>query len=168
MFKVKIKSNLKVEVLNRLRNTVDAKFVNDMQNEVVDGEIVRLIKAGVSPVRSVEGGRRFKGYKNPESYPNKKKAKRPVNLELTGAMLLWYLVRKISGVRMSFGIPSDAWDDVKERAEANNVGTVNSKGEVAIAARRFIPLAGETYNVSVLRKMKSLYARRIKELLSKR
>lgn len=165
MFKVKIKSNISAEVVNRLRKTVDEKFVQDMNSEVV-GEVKRMIRAGVSPVQSVEGGRRFKGYKNPDKYPAKKKAKRPVNLELSGIMLMWYKVKKISGVRLSFGIPKDAPSDVKDRAEANNVGTVTEGGEVAIAARRFIPLAGETYAVSVLRKMKKLYAERIKTLLS--
>ncbi len=166
MFKVKIKSNLRAEVLNRLKKTVDQRFVNDMQAEVVNGEIKRMIAAGVSPVRSVEGGRRFKGYKNTEKYPAKKKAKRPVNLFLTGAMLLWYKATKISGVRLSLGIPTSAPKEIKVYAEANNVGTTNSKGEVAIAARRIVPLAGETFAVSVIRKMKNLYARRIKHLLS--
>ena len=167
MFKVKIKSNIRAEVLNRLKKTVDEKFVADMDQQVV-GEIKRLINAGVSPVQSTEGDRRFKKYKDQDKYPGKKKAKRPVNLFLSGVMLSWYRVVKISGVRLSFGIPKGAPKDVKDRAEANNVGTVNSEGQVAIAARRFIPLIGETFNISVLRKMKNLYALRIKALLSKK
>lgn len=167
MFKVTVKSKLSADVKARLQKTVNDKFVDDMNREVM-GEVDRLMDAGVSPVRSVEGGRRFKGYKNPAKYPGDKKAKRPTNLYLTGLMRAFYLVVKISGVRVSFGIPSNAPKDVKDRAEANNVGTVNSKGEVAIAARRFIPLAGETYTVSIIRKMKSLYAARIKELISKK
>ena len=166
MFKVNIKTTITADVINKLRKTVDEKFEADMNREVV-GEIKRMIDAGVSPVQSVEGGRRLKGYKTPDKYPGKRKAKRPVNLNLSGIMLSWYKAVRVSGVRLSFGIPKDAPKDVKERAEANNVGTVNDKGEVAIAARRFVPLAGETFAVSVLRKMKSLYAQRIKELLSK-
>lgn len=167
MFKVKIKSNIRAEALNKLRQTVDAKFEADMNDQVV-GEIKRLINAGVSPVQSVEGGRRFVGYKNPDKYPAQRKAKRPVNLFLSGIMLSWYRAVKISGVRVSFGIPTNAPQEVKIRAEANNVGTTNEDGEVAIAARRFVPLVGETFAISVLRKMKSLYAQRIKALLSKR
>lgn len=166
MFKVKVKSNIRAEVVGRLRKTVDAKFEKDMQDVVVDGEIKRMIAAGVSPVRSVEGGRRFKGYKNPDKYPAKRKAKRPVSLYLSGLMLSWYRAVKINGTRISFGIPTNAPQEVKDRAEANNVGTTNSQGDVAIAARRFIPLDGETFAVSVVRKMKTLYAKRIKELLS--
>lgn len=168
MFKVKIKSNIRAEVINRLKKTVDEKFLADMQNQVVDGEIKRLINGGVSPVQSVEGDRRFKKYKDQDKYPGKKKAKRPVNLFLSGVMLSWYRVIKISGVRLSFGIPKSAPKDVKDRAEANNVGTVDSLGQVAIAARRFIPLNGETFNISVMRKLKNLYALRIKALISKK
>lgn len=167
MFKVKIKSNIRAQAINKLKQTVDARFEQDMNEQVV-GEIKRLINGGVSPVQSVEGGRRFVGYKNPDSYPAQKKAKRPVNLFLSGIMLQWYKAVKVSGVRISLGIPTNAPSDVKIRAEANNVGTVNSEGEVAIAARRFVPLRGETFAISVLRKMKSLYAQRIKTLLSKR
>ena len=166
MFKVVVKSNIKAAVVNKLRKTVDSRFEANTQSEVVDGEMKRLIAAGTSPVQSVEGGRRFKGYKNPDKYPADKKAKRPVSLFLSGAMLSWLKAVKISGTRISIGIPSYAPEEIKIRAEANNVGTVDSKGQVAIAARRFIPLRGETFAVSVMRKLKTLYAKRIKELLS--
>jgi len=168
MFKVNIRSNLRAQAVNKLRNTVDADFVNNMQRGVIDGEIKRLIAGGVSPTRNVEGVRRFKKYKDEKKYPGTKKAKRPVNLWLSGVLLSWYKAVRVSGVRISLGIPTNAPQDVKDRAIANNEGTTNSKGEVAIAARRFIPLPGETFAVSVIRRMKSLYARRIKSLLSKR
>ena len=167
MFKVKVKSNIRAEVINRLKQTVDAKFEQDAQEEVV-GEIKRMIASGTSPVQSVDGGRRFASYKNPDKYPANKKAKRPVSLFLSGTMLSWYRAVKISGVRISFGIPTNAPEDVKIRAEANNVGTTNDKGEVAIAARRFIPLAGETFAISVMRKIKTLYMKRIKDLTLKK
>lgn len=167
MFKVKVKTNIKAEAINKLKRTVDEQFAQQIQTEVVDGEIKRMIAAGVSPVQSVEGGRRFKGYKEPDKYPGKKKAKRPVSLWLTGEMLSWYRSWRTSGVRLSFGIPSAAPQEVKIKAEANNVGTMNeSTGQVAIAARRFVPLRGETFAVSVMRKLKKLYAQRIKTLLS--
>jgi hypothetical protein len=168
MFKVKIKSSITKEAKLRLQKSVDEQFISDLQRDVVDNEIKRLITAGVSPVQSVEGGRRFKGYKNPDSYPAKKKAKRPVNLSLSGQMLQWYKAIKVSGVRFALGIPREAPKDVKVRAEANNEGTVNENGQVAIAARRFIPLRGESFNISVMRKIKNLYAQRIKTLLLKK
>jgi hypothetical protein len=167
MFKVKIKSNISAEVKARLKKTVDDKFIADVNNEVV-AEIKRMINAGVSPVQSVEGGRRFKKYKDEKKYPARRKAKRPVNLYLTGEMLREYVAERVNGIRMTLGISKKASKEVKDRAEANNVGTVNEKGEIAIAPRRFVPLKGETYAVSVIRKLKNVYARRIKELLSKK
>lgn len=165
MFKVKIKSNISADVKAKLQKTVDEKFIADVNNEVV-GEIKRMINAGVSPVQSVEGGRRFKKYKDEKKYPAKQKAKRPVNLFLSGEMLRNYVAERVNGIRLSLGISKKADKAVKDRAEANNVGTVNEKGEVAIAARRFVPLEGESYAVSVMRKLKNVYARRIKELIS--
>lgn len=166
MFTVKVKSNLRAQAIAKLNKVVDDQFVARIQNEVVDGEIKRMIAAGTSPVQSVEGGRRFAGYKNPDKYPAKKKAKRPVSLYLSGLMMSWYKAVRVSGRTIQMGIPSDAPMEVKDRAQANNEGTVNEKGEIAIAARRFIPLKGETFAVSVLRKMKNLYSERIKTLLS--
>lgn len=166
MFTIKVSSKYRATMVNKIRQTVDDAFIDRMQTEVVDGEIKRLIAAGVSPVDSVEGQRRFKGYKDPEKYPGTRKAKRPVNLWLTGVMLQWYKAVKISGVRLTLGIATNAPDDVKVRAEANNIGTINKKGEVAVAARRFIPLPGETFRVSVVRKIKLLYAERLKSLVS--
>jgi hypothetical protein len=166
MFKVKVSSKFRAVLANKLKGTVDSKFIQDMQTEVVDGEIKRLIAAGVSPVDSYEGGRRFRGYKDPKKYPGKQKAKRPVSLYLSGVMLSFYRAVKVSGTRITLGIPTNAPEDVKVRAVANNVGTVSESGKEAIPARRFIPLKGETFRISVLRKIKNLYARRIKDLLS--
>jgi len=166
MLKFKVKSSFRVDAVAKLKKTVDDKFVQDMQTEVIDRTIKPLIAAGVSPVESVDGGRRFTGYKSPDKYPAKRKAKRPVSLWLTGVMLSFYKAVKVSGSRLQLGIPTNAPNEVKVRAVANNVGTTNSDGLVAIAARRFIPLRGETFRISVVRKIKDLYARRIKSLLS--
>lgn len=162
MFKIKVKSNIRAVVQNKLRNFVDDQFVKDVQSEVIDGTIKPLIAAGVSPVDTAEG-RRFVGYKDPVTYPGNKKAKRPVNLYLSGIMLSWYKAVKISGSRISLGIPTNAPQDVKDRAEGNNIGT-----ESGIPARRFVPLRGESFRVSVIRKLKNLYAKRLKELISGR
>lgn len=166
MFKVKVSSKFRAQLTDKVRNIVDDQLVKDVQREVIDGQIKPLIAAGVSPVKSVDGGRRFRGYKDPDKYPGKRKTKRPVSLNLTGQMLAFYKSEKVSGNTMSIGISRRAPQEVKDKALANNVGTVNSEGEVAIAARRFVPLRGENFNVSVVRKIKNLYAKRIKALLS--
>ena len=166
MFKVKVSSKFRAQLTQKINKLVTEEFVESIQREVIEGEIKPLISAGVSPVRSTDGGRRFKGYKDPDRYPGTKKAKRPVSLWLTGQMLTFYRAKKVSGRTISMGIDSNAPQEVKDKALANNVGTVNSRGETAIVARRFVPLTGESYNVSVVRKIKNLYARRLKALLS--
>lgn len=149
-----------------MNQLVDEKFVKAIQSEVIDEGIKPMIASGQSPVESYEGNRRFAGYKDPKAYPGDRKSKRPVSLFLTGEMLSWYKSWAVSGRRISLGIPTNAPHNVKVKAEANNVGTVDSYGQIAIAARRFIPIKGETYRVTIMRKLKNLYARRIKELLS--
>ena len=165
MFKIKIKKKLSADLKSKFKKLVDEKFAQDVNDEVV-GEIKKLIAAGVSPVET-NAGRRFKGYKDPDSYPNKKKQKRPVNLNLSGEMLSYYVARAINGLTLRIGI-LNAPEDVKVRAQANNEGTGTKDGESGIAARRFIPLKDETFKISVLRKLKNLYAKRIRDLLSKK
>lgn len=165
MFKVKVKNKLRAEIEKKMKGFVTERFAQKVQDEVINGTIKPLIDAGVSPVQSVENTRRFKGYKDPKKYPNDRKQKRPVNLKLTGKMLERYRARKVNGTTLEMGILSSAPEDVRVRAEANNLGTVNSKGEVAIAARRFVPIRGETFAVSVMRRLKDLYAKRLKEIL---
>lgn len=162
MFSVKVRTNIRADVVAKLRNTVDERFIYDLQREVVDGTIKKLISSGVSPVQGFDNKKRFDQYKDKDTYPAKLKPNRPVNLNLTGIMLSWYRAVKVNGVRISLGIPAAAPQDVKERAEGNNVGANG------IPARRFVPLKGETYAVSVLRKLKSLYAQRIKTLISRK
>lgn len=166
MFKVTISSKYRATISNKLKNVVDAKFINAVQDEVIDGEIKRLIRAGVSPVDGLTNSRRFTGYKTPEKYPGDRKAKRPVSLYLSGLMLSFYKATRVSGSRFLMGIAPNAPQEVKVRAVANNIGTVTEKGQVGIPARPFIPVRGETYRVSVLRKIKNLYAKRVKDLLS--
>lgn len=138
------------------------------------GEIKRQIAAGVSRCNQLKAVADSKDIKTPDSYPAKKKAKRPVNLFLSGVMLQWYKATKVSGVRFSLGIAKGAPKDVKERAQANNEGVPNegSSGNAKdfwkIAPRRFIPIQGRSFNISVMRKIKNLYAQRIETLLSKK
>lgn len=165
MISIKISSKYRAQVMSKLHKVVDGRFEDAAQIEVIEGAIKPLIKAGVSPVVNVDGKRRFAGYKDPKSYPDKKKAKRPVNLFLTGELLSWYVAWG-KGAKLFLGIPTFAPEEVKVKAVANNEGTVNKKGEIAIAARRFIPIRGELFTTSVMRKLKNLYARRIKDLVS--
>jgi len=161
MFKLKVKIPRTVDIKTLLANNlVDDELVNAVQNDVIEQTIKPLIASGTSPVDSYEGSRRFRKYKDPKSYPDKLKSKTPVNLYLSGVMLSYYKAYAIGKNILRLGIPSYAPEDVKVRAEANNVGTES------IAARRFIPLQGETFKISVLRRLKDIYARKIASILS--
>lgn len=166
MFKFKVKVPLAVDIIAQLRiGLVDSVFVKKIQDEVIDQTIKPLIASGVSPVEGYEK-RRFPKYKDPKTYPAKKKSRSPVSLYLTGVMLSWYKAYKISGNIIRLGIPSSAPQDVKDRALGNNLGTTTKSGAEGIPARRFIPQAGETFRISVLRRLKKVYAERIARLIS--
>jgi hypothetical protein len=167
IFRVGIKVDA-AKALKKLKTEfINEKLIKDIQVEIVDGEIKKNIRSGVSPVR---GFGRFGEYVNPANYPgkgkNRLKPQRPVNLFLTGIMLSWFGVFRKSGNSVEIGINKNAPNDVKVRAKANNLGTeVNGVG--AIPRRRFIPQQGEEWNVSVMRKIKNLFAQRVKELFNK-
>lgn len=199
-----MKLNLKIKVPNvkdieaKLRRIHTAEFVSQINTDVVDGQIKRLIQAGTSPV---DGYGRFVQYKDRESYPADVKSSTPVNLTLSGQMLSYYkaFVRSVGG-SLFIGILSEAPTDVKDRARGNNLGTAGLKNigltkakrnklknkslqtsigrkvqnlnqyvkdKSGIPQRRFIPQDGEKFTISVMTKLKNLYAKRIKALLSK-
>jgi hypothetical protein len=166
MFKINFKLPRRVDIISTMqKDLITNDFAHKVQKEVIDDVIKPLIASGVSPVDGYEK-RRFTKYKNPKSYPAKKKPKTPTNLFLSGLMLSYYQAKKITGNILRVGIQSEAPQDVKDRADANNVGTKTADGKEAIPARRFIPLKGETFRISVLRKIKKLYADQIARILS--
>lgn len=165
--RVKFKGPGKGTVSQKLRNFLSPIFLQQVQTDVVEGQIKKLIRSGQSPV---EGHGRFVQYKDRKKYPAKKKGATPVNLTLGGDLLAAYVARRESSTAMSFGISTGASREVKARAKANNEGTFDqseSKTAKGIPPRRIIPIGGESFTVSVIRKLKSLYAKRLKSLLSK-
>jgi len=162
-FTIKIKTPNAVDVQAQLNKFVTPEFAEKVQQEVVNGQIKKLIQAGRSPV---EGFGRFDKYKDVKSYPGKRKANRPVNLYLTGEMLGFYQAVRISGRKLLIGISPFASGPAKIKATANNLGTEKEGG--GIVARRFVPVNDESFTISVIRKLKDLYARRLRDILSKR
>ena len=161
MLKIKVKLPLTADIMRRLKdNLVDQELVDQVRTEVIEQTILPLIASGTSPVDTQSGSRRFTKYKDHTVYPADRKSKTPVNLNLTGVMLSWYKAYAIGKNILRMGIPSYAPQDVKDRAEGNNVGTEN------VPARRFIPLKGETFKISVMRRLKNIYARKIARILS--
>jgi len=59
---------------------------------------------------------------------------------------------------MGLGYKDSVAKEIKDRAEGNNIGANG------IPTRRHVPLRGETFTVSVMRKLKDVYARRLARL----
>jgi len=83
---LKKKVNLKKLKKSQLQTIADA---------AVD-EIKKRVAKGQSPI---DPGKRYPAYKNPKSYPGKRKRHRPVNLNLTGAFLSKLKARVSTGFR---------------------------------------------------------------------
>jgi len=125
--------------------------------ESVREEARSLISRGQSPVR---GERRFAQYKNRETYPGKLKPAVPVNLELSGDMLNSLAFQR-RGDTVDFGFLAGTPRDVMARAQAHQEGTDK------MAARPMIPAAGQEWAVSIVRKLKDVYSRRLQDIIKK-
>lgn len=158
---VKVKINLKKYRTLVRSSAVNLEVVNQFRNEVIP-MIRDLVATGRSPVA---GHGRFEGYKNPDNYPgkgkNKLKPRRPVNLYLTGEMMKEYSAWKVDGATIKLGYDINSSRDLKDKVRANNEGTEH------IPERRFIPINGEKFTVSVMRVVKNIFTQRLKRLFSK-
>jgi hypothetical protein len=158
MAKVKVTSRFKI--LELLDSFVDNATANDLGKTIVT-EAKQNISEGLSPVR---GYGRFERYKNPEKYPlglppGLKKNQRPVNLDLTGEMLAGYdyrLSHKKDTIEVGM-VSGSAF--AKEKAQYHNEGTPN------MAQRKIVPDEGEEWSVSIMRKIRDLYSRRLEFLI---
>jgi len=158
MISFKLKARNLTKLADKIRSKlVDGNFNNQVKQSIIP-EIKNTILAGVSPVK---GNRRFAAYKDKVKYPGIRKPSRPVNLKLTGAMLNEYTSEIVDSKTVRLGISKNASEEIKTYAEANNVGTEHIK------ARRFVPLRGESYNVTIMRKIKDLFAKRISTIINK-
>lgn len=156
MIKTKITIPEKARLLAKIKSKLIDKETVDKLNEEAVEEVKRFMAAGTSPVKNK---RRFPAYKDKNKYPGKLKASRPVNLFLSGRLYESLIAAKTSAMSFYIGISSLAEEEVKVYAKANNLG------ENKIPARRFIPIKGEQFNVSIMRKIKDIIARRLAELI---
>lgn len=126
------------------------QWANKVQ-EVVDQDIKGSISKGVSPVIKK---RLFQKYKNPKKYPAHLKPSNKPNLYLTGEMLSFYKAKPVENEQaITVGIhSSDASEKVMIKAKANNEGTDT------IPERRFVPIKGETYNQTIMLKIRNKLA----------
>lgn len=157
MIKTKITIQKEKLIAKVKNNLVNKSVIDDLNAEVVT-EMRRFMAAGTSPVK---GKRRFAAYKDKDKYPGDKKASRPVNLFLSGALYSQLVAAKRSALSFYIGISDLASEKIKTYAKANNLG------ENGIAERRFVPIKGEQFNVSIMRKIKDIIAKRISEIIKK-
>lgn len=156
MIRVVIKSPSATKISNLIKEKlVNSKFINEINSQVIP-EVKRFMAAGLSPV---QGKPRFVQYKDKFKYPGKRKPSRPVNLKLSGDLYSVYVAAKKTSHSFFMGISSLASDKIKTYAKANNLGTDE------LSERRFIPIGGETYKVTIMRMIKNLIARRIAEII---
>lgn len=151
MSKVTVKTKWAVSQL--VDGFVDDSLTDDIGAAIRDG-MKEAMSVGLSPV---EGVGRFEAYKNPDKYPGGKKPKRPVNLFLSGALyksIEWYR----SGRTVVVGIFDSK---VAEYAKAHQDGTDH------MARRQIFPEAGESFLVSIQRKILALYTERMSDIINK-
>lgn len=153
MAKVKVKT--KFEILSLIDKFVDNATANTLGETIVE-EAKDNIASGLSPVR---GYGRFERYKNRKKYPGDLKSARPVNLNLTGAML------RAFGYRI--GREKDTIEVGMIRGSASDLAKAKAhqEGTEHMAQRRMVPGEGEEWTVSIMRKIRNVYSKRLANLI---
>jgi hypothetical protein len=164
MAKVTLKFNGPLGIFQR------GNVVNSSTQTKLGTEVIKLMKdamgAGLSPVK---GFGRYAGYavtrtgrknaypKNVQKqYPGK--TVRPVNLKLTGD--LWDAIthqKRKNGVSIGHHTPTV---DIHKKFETHNVGV-----DPLVPQRKYLPDEGEGFIVSIMREIKDIYLRRIKDII---
>jgi hypothetical protein len=150
----KVKTTAKFDILELVKGFMNSRTQDEVGNAVVD-EAKKLISEGQSPVR---GYGRFERYKDRTKYPGSLKSARPVNLYLTGEMLAGFSFRKRADGVVEAGMVKGS-SDRKEIAAYHNEGTPN------MAQRRIVPGEGEEWTISIMRKIRDVYEKRLSEVI---
>ncbi len=156
----KVKVTVKFQILELIDRFVDDTTANSIGTTIAE-EAKQNISEGLSPVR---GYGRFEKYKNPKQYPGQltgslAKNQRPVNLFLTGEMLkgYWY---KLSGKKDTIEVGM-----TRGTAFANEKAKYHQEGTENMAQRKIIPSDGEEWSISIMRKLRDLYSKRLADLI---
>lgn len=152
MAKAKVTSRF--QILSLLENFIDSATAKDLGQTVVS-EARDNISQGLSPVR---GYGRFQAYKNRKSYPGDLKSARPVNLKLSGDMLRGFGFRVSGKDAVVVGMVGGSSFD-KEKAAYHQAGTPT------MAQRKIVPDEGEEWSVSIMRKIRDVYGKRLENLI---
>lgn len=149
MAKVKVTTKWDVfEAVDGFNSPEFARTVGEQLRE----EVIDSLSKGVSPV---QGERKFEPYKNPKSYPGKKKPSSPVNLFLSGD-LYRALEARVKGNSLLFGIFDEK---IAKYAQAHQDGNKH------LPRRAIVPDEGEVFQVSILRSILDLYKNRMAVIL---
>jgi hypothetical protein len=159
-FKIKIDhkdiQKLKDQIQN-VKKAVDAKTAK--RAGVAAIEVMKdLISKGISPIR---GKGRFPGYKNPNKYPGDRKAKRPVNLELTGEFLNSLEAKTVKG---RFGEDTEVGYFNQESKDKEQGHREGHNGQLK---RPTIPEGNEELAIKVERAVEEVYVERLEEVIRK-
>ena len=150
----KVKVTAKFDILDNIEKLLDPGTADEVGETIVEGA-KEMIADGISPVR---GHGRFESYKDKDKYPGNQKPPKPVNLNLSGDMLKAFTFERTNPQTVKVGIIG-ASDEIETRAKAHNSGTDD------MAMRRFIPQAGEEWAVSIMRKLREVYRKRLDFLI---
>lgn len=113
--------------------------------------MLEYIGDGVSPV---SGFGKFPSYtKNYKKIKSEESSSKTVNLELSGEMLDALDV-SVRGSKIVVDVIGD--EDLRGRAEGNNLGTYGTGSPIKGKTRRFIPLKDETFKRSIQENIKRI------------
>ena len=152
----KVKTTARFQILELIDKFVDGATANAIGEAVVT-EAKRMVSEGQSPVR---GHGRFERYKNRQKYPGDLKPHRPVNLKLTGEMLAGLTFRQKSATSIEVGF-------IKASADRKKVAEFHTSGTEHMAMRRVIPQKDEEWAVSIMRRLRDLYGKRLETLIKR-
>lgn len=149
----KSKTVVHFDILEELGQLNDGRMQDDVGRVVID-KAKNRISRGLSPVK---GEPAFEKYANPEKYPGKRKAKSPVNLNLSGKMLKDFGFRR--GENGSTEFTMIGGEETEKRAGYHNDGTDK------MAKRRFIPDDGQTFTDDIMKEAVKTQEKHVQDLI---
>jgi hypothetical protein len=160
--------SLKVKITGKkLKSFIEG--VSELKEEAIDkktatrigigvtSKMLDFISKGISPI---QGAGRFPAYKNPKKYPGDLKAKRPVNLYLSGDFLKSLDYREI---KTSSGYATEIFYIGEESKKEQG----HREGAHGQPKRPTIPQGREEFVVAIQRIITNLFKDRIAEVIKK-
>lgn len=148
----KVKVTAKFQILDLLDQLVNEN-TNHAIGRTIEEEARKMIAEGQSPVK---GYGRFERYKDRKKYPGDQKPARPVNLNLTGQMMRLFGYR-LKGKAVEVGFI--------KRGPHGDLPEYHQEGTEHMAQRRLTPGEGEEWAVSIMRRIRDLYEKRLEKFI---